>query len=147
MPSTPGIPAGACSKAVVLQTYRTLARMIARLPDNLKKETFETQLRNGFKAPLAADETVQDRLKVAGEKVAFLRIISPKEINPATGKGGRWIYRNGQRIEDGEGTTMNGSRVVNGFTGHNLDPCMVKRHNATLKRAGFVNNLHAKGIF
>jgi hypothetical protein len=50
-------------------------------------------------------------------------------------------------VEDGETTRVDGKGVINSFTGYNLDPCMVKRHNAGLKRAGFVNNLHAKGIF
>lgn len=131
----------------VLHTYRTMVRMISQLPES-KAESFRTELRTKFRAPLLDndDETaLQDRLRLAGEKIAFLRIITPKA--KGVERGGRWVYRNGERIEEGETTTVDGRRVVNNFTGANHDPCMVKRHNVGLKRAGFNNNLHAKGMF
>jgi len=135
------------SKAVVLQTYRTLVRMISKMPNASQKESSQSRLRTQFTAPLGTNETLQNRLQKAGEQIAFLRIISPKNSHPTGESSGRWIYRDGERIEDGEATTLDGSRVVSGYNGYNFDPCMVKRHNTSLKRAGFVNNLHAKGIF
>mmetsp|Transcript_35257 Transcript_35257/g.40224 ORF Transcript_35257/g.40224 Transcript_35257/m.40224 type:complete len:143 (+) Transcript_35257:75-503(+) len=135
-------------KTAVLQAYRTLIRMISKVPKSSQKESFRSRCRNEFVAPLEHHDTIEDRLKKAGEQVAFLRMISPKSGH-STGENnsGRWIYRDGKRIKDGEATTLDGSRVINGFTGYNFDPCQVKRHSSGLKRAGFVNNLHAKGIF
>lgn len=127
----------------ILHTYRAMARMIQRLPES-KSETFRKELRSKFRVPLGDEKDLDDRLREAGEKIAFLRIITPKTKNEG---GGRWVYKNGERIEEGETTSITGRRVISSFTGYNLDPCMVKRHNVGLKRAGFVNNLHAKGIF
>lgn len=38
-------------------------------------------------------------------------------------------------------------RPITNWHGKNLDPDAVSRHTHTLKRAGFKNNRHAKGIF
>lgn len=130
----------------IVHTYRTMARMIQQLPES-KAETFQKELRTKFRIPLGTDDSekeLDNRMREAGEKIAFLRIITPKTKSEG---GVRWVYKNGERIEDGETTSIAGRRVINGFTGYNFDPCMVKRHNVGLKRAGFVNNLHAKGIF
>jgi hypothetical protein len=66
-----------------------------------------------------------------------------------------FVYKDGQRYEvgastvDGEVTLRDnaGGRVHTNWDGKNLDPDSVRRHKQQLKRAGFVNNLHAKGIF
>jgi hypothetical protein len=129
----------------VLHTYRVMMRMIQQLPES-KAGTFRTELRTKFRVPLSPADELDERLREAGEKIAFLRIITPKAKNDGS-SAGRWVYRNGERVEDGDTTRVDGKGVINNFTGHNLDPCMVKRHNAGLRRAGFVNNLHAKGIF
>ena len=127
----------------IIHIYRTMTRMIQQLPES-KAETFRKELRTKFRVPLADEKDLEDRIREAGEKIAFLRIITPKTKSEG---GGRWVYKNGEPIEDGDTTSIVGRRVINGFTGYNLDPCMVKRHNVSLKRAGFANNLHAKGIF
>ena len=65
----------------------------------------------------------------------------------------RYMYKNGQRyalhsIQDG--TLRNNQRsgyVISPYDGKNLDPQSVTRHRQSLKRAGFINNLHAKGMF
>jgi hypothetical protein len=71
---------------------------------------------------------------------------------PSGSDGGRqrWIYRNGERLEAdlATGTLRTASgRVVSSYNGTNLDPESVTRHKKSLRRAGFVNNTHAKGIF
>lgn len=38
-------------------------------------------------------------------------------------------------------------RPVTNWHGRNMDPDSVARHYRSLKRAGFKNNRHAKGIF
>jgi hypothetical protein len=61
---------------------------------------------------------------------------------------GKYVYKDGKLVEEGEVTRIDANgRVVSNWDGKNMDPCMVKRHNVSLKRAGFVNNTHAKGIF
>jgi hypothetical protein len=64
------------------------------------------------------------------------------------------VYRDGQRLDatagGGAAATLRdagGRRVVSSFDGKNLDPESVKRHRQQLKRAGFVDNAHAKGVF
>lgn len=134
----------------ILHTYRTMMGMISELPESQAK-SFRKEIRTKFRAPLDGnddDKALDDRLREAGEKIAFLRIITPKHAHKnEEGSSGRWVYRDGEAVEGGDTTALGGSRVINGFQGHNMDPCMVKRHNAGLKRAGFQNNLHAKGIF
>ena len=72
--------------------------------------------------------------------MSFLRMITPKERASRT--AGTWVYKDGERLEHAGGTL----RDSNG-DGKNLDPDSVKRHKHQLKRAGFVNNAHAKGYF
>lgn len=135
--------------ARILHTYRTMVRMIQQIPNETQALSFRTELRTKFRVPLDNDDKVDDRLREAGEKIAFLRIATPKGNQSDGNSSGRWVYRNGKRVEEEEASSSatGGQRVVSNFTGHNLDPCMVKRHSAGLKRAGFQNNLHAKGIF
>lgn len=132
----------------VRHAYRSLARLVERLPDSKKQTAVRDEMRTGFRAPLGADETLDSRLKTAGEKIAFLRIITPAGTNQSSGGGGRWVYKNGKRMEDGDTKTRDGGgKVHSNWDGKNMDPCSVKRHTQQLKRAGFANNLHAKGIF
>ena len=192
------------TQAVVRQKYRLLGRMIRKLPEEnpyssrrgsnhqLTADKGWEQLREGFRKPVSPGETLERRLKNADDKIAFLRMITPKEStvtatssisspsttqdeteavtsgtsssssssgqafgfagsggNSANGtRGGRWIYRNGERLEVSEGTVRDSKgRVVSNWDGKNLDPEQVKRHNHHLKRLGFRNNAHAKGIF
>eukprot|EP00980_Cylindrotheca_fusiformis_P008571 scaffold1820_cov129-Cylindrotheca_fusiformis.AAC.12 len=127
----------------VRQKYRSLAKLVKRLPEKEIEKGWE-ELRTSFRTPLR--EPIEDRLKEADKRMGFLRMITPKD-KPA--KGGTWVYRNGKLVEgqsSGSRIDMNG-RVVSNFDGKNLDPCSVKRHNQQLKRAGFLNNQHAKGYF
>lgn len=135
--------------ASVRQKYREIARLVQRLPEQ-KLETSWKELRRSFRQPLAAGESVDARLKSADERISFLRMITPKAGAEVTssGKGGRWVYKNGERLENVNGTLRDtNGRVVSNWDGKNLDPCSVKIHNGQLKRMGFVNNAHAKGIF
>mmetsp|Transcript_5072 Transcript_5072/g.12843 ORF Transcript_5072/g.12843 Transcript_5072/m.12843 type:complete len:198 (-) Transcript_5072:403-996(-) len=191
------------TQALVRQKYRSLGRMVRKLPEEnpysrssrssyqiTADKGFE-QLREGFRKPVSPSETLERRLKNADDKIAFLKMITPKEstvtattptpsttskkreeeaesttsgttTNTTTGQafgfagsgsgtgggGGRWIYRNGERLEVSEGTVRDSKgRVVSNWDGKNLDPEQVKRHNHHLKRLGFRNNAHAKGIF
>ena len=142
--------------SLVRQKYRSLGRLVNRLPEaatgsssqSLCPEKSLEQLRTAFREPLGADETVDDRIKQADAKLSFLKMITPKPLKESN--SGRWIYKNGKRVE---GNTENTPRVdKNGkvhtnWDGKNLDPDSVKQHKYQLKRMGFRNNSHAKGYF
>ena len=148
----------ATSTSTIVQKYRILAKLVQRLPKG--QEDGWKQLRSTFRQPLAVGgASVEDRLKVADDKIAFLKMITPKDRsitsyneddgqNSSSSKGGRWIYKDGKRVDVSQGTPRDANgKVISNWDGKNLDPCSVKRHNHQLKRAGFVNNQHAKGFF
>jgi hypothetical protein len=131
----------------VRTSYRILARLIERMPQHKStQEKAWKELRENFRKPLAETETMEDRLKKANDRIGFLRITTPKGRNEK--RAGTYVYKDGKLVEEGQVTRIDSNgRVVSNWDGKNLDPCAVKRHNVGLKRAGFVNNLHAKGIF
>lgn len=159
---------------VVLQKYRALYRLLKRLPEPAARscspcpeESF-IQVRSSFRTPLGINESLDERLRKADERISFLKMITPKmedstcysgcgnnvgDISSGGGGGGRWIYRDGKSIEitaassDERHRESNGSRVISNWDGNNLDPDSVKRHKYQLNRMGFRSNLHAKGIF
>ena len=91
--------------------------------------------------------TIDELIEEAGKKIAFLRIVTPKDSTNQSGVT-RWVYKSsGEKDAEGKATARKTGQVVSNFTGNNFDPCNVKRHNQQLKRMGFVNNLHAKGLF
>jgi hypothetical protein len=129
----------------VRQKYRELARLVKRLPENSYENGWQ-ELRTSFRKPLASGEELDNRLKAADDRMSFLRMITPKE--KGSNQSGRWVYKDGKRVEDQSATTRDANgRVISNWDGKNLDPCSVTRHNQQLRRAGFVNNAHAKGFF
>ena len=139
------------SSTLILQKYRALAKLVQRLPPS-KGEASWNELRTTFRKPLQEGESLEGRLKVADDKIAFLKMITPKAAtsnnNNESSTSTRWIYKDGKRLDVSEGTIRDEKgRVISNWDGNNLDPCSVKRHNHQLKRAGFVNNAHAKGFF
>jgi hypothetical protein len=69
----------------------------------------------------------------------------------------RFLYKNGQRYDisnPNRNNNMTSSTkrndkgyIISPYDGKNLDPESVTRHRKNLRRAGFMNNAHAKGIF
>lgn len=151
---------------IVINTYRSLAKLVRRLPYKQQTGAWK-QLRDGYRkhADETSSEKIADLIQEAGKKIAFLRIVTPKDMwrttsNAAVGEEAittqetnqsgvtRWIYRSsGEKDADGKPIMRKSGRVVSSYDGKNLDPCSVNRHNAQLKRMGFANNLHAKGLF
>lgn len=136
----------------VRQTYRSLGRLVNRLPEpkgssssSVCPEESWKQLRTAFREPLRADESVEDRIKKADERLSFLRMITPKSLKDSS--SGRWVYKNGKRLDSHAPVRDKNGRVVSNWDGKNLDPDNVKQHNYQLKRMGFRNNAHAKGVF
>ena len=139
----------AATQQAVKSTYRTFIRLIEQMPKTKSSQHDKSlaELRAGFRRPLGDSETLEDRLKKANDRLSFLRITTPK---PRTDKrSGVYVQgKDGKLVEAGELNKRDGNgRVVSNWDGKNMDPCQVKRHNVSLKRAGFVNNLHAKGAF
>lgn len=140
--------ASASSQQQAVRTsYRLLARLVKQQqPQASSQEKAWTELRQSFRKPLADTETIQDRLKKANDRISFLRITTPKSRTEK--RAGVYVYKDGKLVEESELTKRDANgRVVSNWDGKNMDPCQVKRHNVGLKRAGFVNNMHAKGIF
>jgi hypothetical protein len=151
------------AKIAVLQKYRSFGRLIRHLPSkryNLD-DTWK-ELRIAFRQPLAAEESLDQRLAKAEERISFLRMVTPKSAhrcidsgtntittqNNSRFSGGKWVYKDGKRFENVSGTMRDtNGRVVPNWDGKNLDPDSVKRHNHHLQRLGYRNNAHAKGIF
>jgi len=138
------------NKTAVIHSYRSLLGLIRRLPEPNKRINALEQLRSEFRGHSKASEfEIPNLLKEAEQRAGFLRIITPK---PRKGGGStRYLYRKDGCVEvNGEGTKttdIGGRRVHTNWDGKNLDPCSVKRHYYGLKKMGFKNNLHAKGIF
>ena len=138
------------TKLTILSTYRTLTRMIKLLPSKQKPEKQLQELRHTFRknSALTDEAEIKTCIHQAGEKIAYLRIITPKKSS--TEGNQRWIYtKDGPvQVEGSEaGTGRSGGRVLSNWDGKNLDPCSIKTHNSQLRRMGFQNNLHAKGLF
>jgi len=127
------------------QKYREIARLVQRLPEKQLDQSWK-ELRQSFRKPLAEGESIDSRLKAADDRMSFLRMITPKERSASL--GGKWVYKDGELLENQDGTLRDSNgHVISNWDGKNLDPESIKRHNYQLKRAGFVNNAHAKGFF
>jgi len=132
--------------AAVRHVYRELLYMAKQQQPKGAASGALKDMRSKFREPLAADQTVESRLKDAEKRLSFLRITTTK-VKPR-GQAGRWVYKDGQRLENVNGTLRDDKgRVHSSYDGNNLDPEMVSKHFKNLKRAGFVNNQHAKGMF
>lgn len=135
----------------VTSVYRTLGRLIRQLPDQ-QIPGARKQLRDDFRKHANADaERIPSLIEVAEKKIAFLRIVTPKDRNRDGAQKGtaNYVYRSetpGEYDENGRPRIETKARVSN-WDGKNMDPCSVKHHFGNLRRAGFRNNEHAKGIF
>ena len=156
--------------AAVRNVYRELVHIAKQQHQSQTKSSTNNnevlqEIRAKFRRPVAATtseggETAETRLKQAHDRLSFLRIssvkVTPRRVIGSSSSGSetssgttRWVYRDGQKLEHVAGTLRDAAtgRVISPYDGKNLDPESVTRHRKSLKRAGFVNNSHAKGIF
>eukprot|EP00814_Leptocylindrus_danicus_P022646 CAMPEP_0116048858 /NCGR_PEP_ID=MMETSP0321-20121206/29828_1 /TAXON_ID=163516 /ORGANISM="Leptocylindrus danicus var. danicus, Strain B650" /LENGTH=111 /DNA_ID=CAMNT_0003531191 /DNA_START=170 /DNA_END=505 /DNA_ORIENTATION=- len=109
------------------------------------------QLRDGFVRNRDAPESdVPSLLKEADTKAAFLRVTTPRSAHRNRGSQSgttTWVYRQGGEVQEGGKSSVVEKARVSNWSGNNFDPCSLKRHQAGLRRAGFMNNAHAKGLF
>ena len=121
---------------------------------------------------ITTGETIDARYQYGRNRFSFLRMntihYQPRTYNHTSIHGSannssnnnntnttngteRYMYKNGQRypLHADEGTLRHHPRgyVVSPYDGKNLDPQSVTRHRQNLKRMGFINNAHAKGMF
>jgi hypothetical protein len=142
------------SRKSVLSIYKNLTRLIQALPPKQKPERQLQELRQTFhkNASLTDPIQIKECIQQAGEKIAYLRIMTPKRSvgSDAADSNGRkrWVYTKDGAVQiEGEGAKRDGGRVLSNWDGKNMDPCAMKTHNGQLRRMGFQNNLHAKGLF
>lgn len=143
------------TQPAVKGAYRNFLRFIQQTnasgsgikSSSAKREKSMAELRREFRRPLGETETVDQRLKKANDRFSFLRMTTPKPLTEK--RSGFYVQdKDGKLVEAGQATSRDSNgRVVSNWNGKNLDPDQIKRHKAGLKRAGFVNNLHAKGVF
>ena len=142
-------PLSTMTSAKARYLYRELFHMVKSMPGESQRSNALAELRTSFRDTNTA-LSMEERLKKAEERISFLRITLPqtkRRRNHGDGNG-TWVYKDGKRLQNEGGTLRDDKgRVHTNWDGNNLDPCSVKRHNVSLKRAGFVNNAHAKGIF
>jgi hypothetical protein len=133
----------AVATSSVRRVYRDILRHIQETTNDTKQLI---DLRSNFRRPLANEESVEKLLEKAESKLAFARMTSVKR--KPRGETGSWIYRDGKKFSAENGTLRDDKgRVISNWNGSNLDPCSVTYHKKNLSRAGFRNNLHAKGMF
>ena len=145
-------------RSAVLSTYRILLRYSRTLEDLNKRAASVAEVRDSYHTNLSASpDSAEQLVDSAVKRIAFLRMSTPKAdwldrgLSSRTGEGQngemRWVYRSDGKEEGGKGTAIKTRQVISNWDGKNLDPCSVKTHSKQLKRARFVNNAHAKGIF
>ena len=152
------------SRESILSIYRNLARLIKVQKSVSSQRGQLKELNSTFRknASLTDPNEIQQCVREAGEKIAYLRIMTPKRVlkqmnanNSDNGNSSkRWVYTKDGVVEIVEGEDGNssafrrdGGKVISNWDGKNLDPCAVKTHQGQLRRMGFQNNLHAKGLF
>lgn len=124
-----------------LSVYRNLLKLAKSLPASRRGESV-VQIREGFRSgkSLADPQEIQRALEKANSTLGYLKIVTPKSAQ--------------NKVQEGKMTVVFGDkdpkrpdRAVTNWTGSNMDPDSVRRHNQSLKRAGFKNNADMKGIF
>ena len=83
-------------------------------------------------------------LQKADSSLGYLRIITPKS---SRGQVGVTKIIGKSPFESMNDIDKSNFRPLTNWTGKNMDPDSVRRHNISLKRAGFKDNTHAKGFF
>jgi hypothetical protein len=126
----------------VLNAYRKLLTLAKLMPNKDKRFEAVLRIRKEFRAnsgETSRDE-IEEMLKKANSSLGFLKIMTPKRSFGEKQSGTTTMVFGKNK----DGTTK---KAMSNWHGGNLDPDSVKRHYDGLKRAGFRDNAHAKGIF
>ena len=122
-----------------LVLYRNLLKYARTLPI-AKRESGLLQIKEGFRAGQDASDPskIQEMLTKANSTLGYLKIITPRSPKD---------HQQAGRTRTFFGDDVKRSRAVSNWTGSNMDPDSVRRHENSLKRAGFKNNADMKGFF
>ena len=125
----------------VLHMYRNLIKLAKNVTPRANSFKTLKMIRDEFRKPDKAtlsNAEIENLLTKAQSNVSYLKMITPKLRDRPD--AGEFVVSS-----NANSSPNNKSRVHSNWTGTNMDPDSVSRHNALLKRAGFVNNAHAKG--
>ena len=127
----------------VLHMYRNLIRLAKNVSPKVNSLKTLKMIRDAFRrtenSNLSTNE-IENLLTKAQSNVSYLKMITPR--TKLHSDAGEYKIINNCTTNNNNNSK---SRVHSNWTGSNLDPDSVTRHNALLKRAGFMNNSHAKG--
>ncbi len=116
-----------------------MMKLAKSMPKEKRQQTID-EIRKQFRANSSEfdQEKVKKLLEQAQSSISYLKMVTPKQQGSQSGV---------TRIVFGNGDNGRSSKAVSNWSGKNLDPDSVRRHYNGLKRAGFRDNSHAKGIF
>lgn len=128
-------------QANVISMYRRLLKYAKKVEPKSSSEKYTQQIRSSFRRASSeiSNNEIEEMLKQANSSLGYLKMITPRSRSDGTGGV--------TRITFGDESSKVGKKAVTNWHGGNLDPDSVRRHKANLKRAGFHNNFHAKGVF
>jgi len=126
----------------VLTIYKKMLQMARGLSEPRRSGVI-VEIKQQFRANKEKSTSeVAALLETANSSLGYLKIITPR-VRAREGQSGTTRLVFGPSVADGKG----GRKPMTNWTGANLDPDSVSKHNALLRRAGFQNNRDAKGIF
>jgi hypothetical protein len=126
-------------RADVTKIYRSMIRIATKLDEKKRADALKN-IRKEFKRNKnVKQQEVPELLTKAESSLAYLRMITPSE--KTKNQTGHTSIRFGKGGPDG------GKRAVSNWHGSNMDPDAIRTHQGQLKRAGFRDNAHAKGMF
>jgi len=133
------LPAGVV-RGNIISTYRNMLKLAKNVSPQSNSEKMVKMIRTSFRREVTDAEEVSKLLAKAQSNISYMKMITPKS-NSTKDRGEETFAVDTK----GGGRTASKSQVHTNWTGSNMDPDSVARHNASLKRAGFRNNFHAKG--
>lgn len=131
-------------RANVLNVYKNLIKLAKNVTPNSQSLKMLTMIRNEFRNPEKQNldsSQIRELLIKAQSNISYLKMITPKDKNHKDNGETTKTFNN----NDSSNKMYSNNRVHSNWTGTNMDPDSIARHNASLKRAGFRNNNHAKG--
>ncbi len=134
----------------VLHMYKNMLKMIRFVPAKKRYEMLN-QIRGEFRsnATETSPERITEMIKKAQSSLSYIKVITPRTRASGTQDGvTKMVFSgNGSNGSGSDGSGKPTFKPVSNWTGSNIDPDSLAKHNASLKRMGFRDNAHAKGIF
>eukprot|EP01038_Epipyxis_sp_PR26KG_P010240 gene10240-13774_t len=128
----------------ILELYRKLLKHAKTIKPVKKSIDTISQIKLEFRRNSSETnaEEIQKMLLRANSTLGYLKIVTPKTYSRNQSGRTSAVFETSNA-----GHNNPTGRAVTNWTPTNLDPDSVKRHQQTIKRAGFKNNQQAKGIF